>query len=92
MTTYAKAVQRFKRIERVALFPRRCSRCAIDFTTKDRVSVLENAIGLPLVMHEECAGRHRRCDGERKESTRWPTRNQSPASTGCTDGRNGLSR
>lgn len=62
MTTFTKAVQRFHRLERVATFPRRCSRCAITFDGSDRVSVMENAIGLPLVMHEECAGRQRRYD------------------------------
>ena len=65
MTTYAKAIKRFKRLERAARFPRRCQRCAIDFTTDARVSVMENAIGLPLVMHEDCAGRQRRSEVKR---------------------------
>lgn len=60
MTTYTKALERFHRLDRVRTFPSRCDRCAFPIWKEHRVSIIEVKGGNPLVMHDECAGRHRR--------------------------------
>lgn len=59
MTTYAKAVERFKKLERVCSFPRRCEYCSETLTAMDNLSVIERAGIRPAVMHADCARRYR---------------------------------
>lgn len=58
MSMHAKAVRRFRRLDKVRLFPEQCDRCGIAFNHNERASVIEVHDGNPLVMHKECADRH----------------------------------
>lgn len=59
MSNYAKAVQRFHRLDRTRCFPRECDRCRIVFNRDDHVSIVEVRDGNPLAMHEACADRNK---------------------------------
>lgn len=42
MSTLAKAIERFRRLEKARVFPQRCDHCAKTFVRDDRVSVVES--------------------------------------------------
>lgn len=54
MNDHANAYQRFRRLERVRSFPRRCERCDATWLRDDKVSIVELRGGGCMALHERC--------------------------------------